>query len=88
MKDKIKEIAVYMVTEGCNSTTTGNYIFEFKEIEDKFNIKLNKDLIEEITSYAYQNNKNKIIEVETKNCFDFIFYLNSCPNYEDIEELF
>lgn len=88
MEDKIKEIVNYMVTVGCNSTTTGNYIFEFEEIEEKFNIKLNKDLIEKITSYAYKYNEDKIIEIETENCFDFIFYLNSCPNYEDIEELF
>lgn len=88
MKDKIKEIVDYMVTVGCDLTTTGNFIFEFEEIEEEFNIKLNKDLIEEIASYAYQHNKDKIIEINTENCFDFIFYLNSCPHYEDIEELF
>lgn len=88
MEDKIKEIATYMVTVGCDLTTTGNFIFEFKEIEEDFNIKLNKDLIEKIASYTFQHNKDKIIEINTENCFDFIFYLNSCPHYEDIEELF
>lgn len=88
MKDKIKEIVDYMVTVGCDLTTTGNFIFEFEEIEEEFNIKLNKDLIAEIASYAYQHYEDKIIEIETENCFDFIFYLNSCPHYEDIEELF
>ena len=88
MKDKTKEIVDYMVTVGCDLTTTGNFIFEFEEIEEEFNIKLNKDLIEEIASYAYQHYEDKIIEIGTENYFDFIFYLNSCPHYEGIEELF
>lgn len=87
-QDKIKEIATYMVTIGCDITTTGNCIFGFEEIEEEFNIKLNKDLIEEIAAYTYKHNKDKIIEIGTENCFDFIFYLNSCPHYEGIEELF
>lgn len=84
---KAKEIADYMVKVGTEQTTSGNMIFSFKEINDKFHVRLQKQimLLDAIETALFLYHGEKIAELHCweDNCFDFMFWLAYCPNAED-----
>lgn len=82
-----KEIAEYMVTTGCEKTMSGNYHFEFNDINDKFGTSLPNDdsLMKCIEDAIYGNRDlaDKILDLDTTWDFDFMFGLAYCPNAEE-----
>lgn len=86
---KANRIANYMVDIGIRNTTTGNYIFAYPEINEMFRVNLPKDrnLLLEILDILYDRYDTVIAELDWDQIqsagFDFIFYLDYCPNLED-----
>ena len=90
---KAKEIADYMVKVGTEETISGNYLFRFKEINEKFHVRLQKQimLLDAIETAVFLYHGEKVAYFNCwgnfpnadYNCFDFIFYLNYCPNAEE-----
>lgn len=74
--------AEYMVNEGRNQTLTGNYHFEFEEIENRFGIVVDDDMKENIGDYVARNYGHVVAELDMSEDFDFTFYTSYCPNCE------
>ena len=84
-------IAEYMIKVGTEHTTTGNWLFSFEEIADKFAVGLDDhpDMVDKICEELYGNGEIlSQIDVHNKT-FDLTFYLNYCPyadSDDDIDE--
>lgn len=80
--NKTKEIAKVLVENACLITTTGNYIYEWDEIERKFG---------PINHKALKNEINKFPQITDEGVWDYEgsldlnFYLSFCPNAVDDE---
>ena len=81
-----EKIADYIVETGLNETTTGNYIFRYKELNRKFGCSLPEDyrLRDRIVSKVYEKYRAAICDLyysgHPDDGFDFMFFLNYCPN--------
>lgn len=87
---KAQEIAKYIVETGTKETTTGNYIFEFDEINERFGVNipddenLYYDIIDAL--YEYADMIGEIEDPLKRRAFDIVFYLENCPNAEDFND--
>lgn len=87
---KAQEIAKYIVETGTKETTTGNYIFEFDEINERFGVNipddenLYYDIIDAL--YEYADMIGEIEDPLKRRAFDIVFYLENCPNAEDFDD--
>ena len=62
MEKKLAEkIALYMAEEGSYRTYYGTWSFDYDEIEERFNVKLDADAIDEITSALYR--REEVLDV-------------------------
>ena len=77
----IKRIAKYMVDRGTQSTMSGNFHFEFSEIEDIFHLTMDRDMVETIRDALYDY--EEVQEVDTYEDFDIMFFLGYCGLDED-----
>ena len=82
-KDMVATAAEYMVNEGCERTMTGNYHFEFNEIEGMFGVIVDDEFKESIAEYVTENYGDMVAELNMKEDFDFVFYTGCCPNAEE-----
>ena len=85
----INEIVNYMVNYGTNQTLYGNYCFDYADIENKFNIKLNQSVIDDIVrELSNRKEISYIDEDEDDEEISLYFYTNYCPNLicDDEEE--
>ena len=89
----IQQIAHYMIEEGRNNTSEGNWIFYFDEVADKFS--LSEDWVcihmTEIAEELYKSDAvaEVLIHSDRDNenfNFDIDFYTGFCPNVEDKDE--
>ena len=70
-----------MVKEGASNTTSGNWIICWDDFESKEQFV--KENIDEIVTEL--NGREEVSDVEiTDEGVDINFYLDYCPNYEDI----
>ena len=88
---KAQEIAKYIVETGTKETTTGNYIFEFDEINQKFGVNVpdDIDMYNDIIGALFDGYDDMICEIEDplkRRAFDIVFYLENCPNAEDFDD--
>ena len=88
---KAHEIAKYIVETGTKETTTGNYIFEFDEINQKFGADIPEDidLYHDIIDTLFDDYADIVCETDAPikgGVFDIIFYLEHCPNADDNDE--
>lgn len=60
-KKLVEEIALYMCEVGTASTYYGTWSFEYDEIEELFNVKLDAEAIDEITSAL--NQREEVLDV-------------------------
>lgn len=83
MKKKLAEkIALYMCETGTDNTYYGTWSFEYKKIEELFNVKLNDKAINEITSALYQ--REEVLDVwGPKETGDNEFNVNFGTAYYD-----
>lgn len=91
-KNLINDMVNYIIEEGTQQTTEGNYIFYDRDFKDKFNITNEflyrniEDIVrllerkEEISNIQYETIKELVIYI------DVSFYLDYCPNVEIWEE--
>ncbi len=80
-QQKIKTIVNGMVKEGASNTTSGNWIICWDDFESKEQFV--KENIDEIVTEL--NGREEVSDVEiTDEGVDINFYLDYCPNYEDI----
>lgn len=80
-QQRIKTIVNGMVKEGANNTTSGNWIICWGDFESKEQFV--KENIDEIVTEL--NGREEVSDVEiTDEGVDINFYLDFCPNYEDI----
>ena len=78
-EERIKSVADYMVQEGTENTTQGNYMFQFAECGD------DEDFVREHKSEIAEQLcvREEVSDVEMDDeGFDVNFYLKYCPNYE------
>lgn len=78
MNELAYSIADYMVDVGTEKTMSGNYHFEFEEINSKFgtNFPEDVDLLNAVVDAAYD--REEVSELLTDEDFDFMFYLDYC----------
>lgn len=77
MLDKICE---YIVSTVINETFEFQYRVFFDEIENKFLIELNDELISTISSMLVQREEIADLYIDT-DCFDIVIYTDYSPNY-------
>ena len=79
-------IADYMMNIGTGRTRSGNYHFEFSEINESFGIDLpsDSDMLDKIVSSL---DSEIVSDVDTTEDFDLMFYLKYCPYAESDEEM-
>lgn len=73
----------YMLQEGTEETSEGDWIFYFKELS-KF-IELKKSVIELIENLLLENERVMEVEVD-EECIHVYFALEYCPNLKDERE--
>ena len=86
-----EKIAEYMVEEGTKKTSTGNWIFYYSELNERFSVNLRKDniLLIELIVALFEHNSIIDFEVDSnEECIDIIFGLCYCDNLEDPWEAF
>ena len=76
----VAAVTEYMVIEGCVRTITGNYHFEFNEIEDLFGASIDDEFKESISEHITENYSYMVAELDMEEDFDFMFYTGYCPN--------
>lgn len=83
--EKYKQIADYMIAEGCEQTTQGNWIFYYDEINSKFGVSLpdDSDLINDIAEYIYAEKSEIVSDLDLSQGFDLDFYTDCCPNIDE-----
>lgn len=82
---KAKEIVTWMINYGAENTTTGDYSFDFDEINKKFGVDVcsDQELFRDIQSVIYNDAiGNKVSYFDFVECFEFTFWLRYCPNTE------
>lgn len=79
-------IAEYLIDEGTDNTHSGNYHFEFSEINERFGTSLPSDteMLDKIVSAL---DSEIVSDVDTTEDFDLMFYLDFCPYADEDEEL-
>lgn len=60
-KGMAEEIARYMCEVGTYETTYGNWRFDYEEIETRFNVKLDDEAVDEITTALWQ--REEVLDV-------------------------
>ncbi len=77
-------IAEYLIDEGTANTFSGNYNFEYTEINERFGVALPVDdeLLNMIVDHL---DKDIVADVVTGKDIDIMFYTKYCPNVEDEE---
>lgn len=81
------EIADYMLDHGSHYTYSGNYHFEFEDIDKLFGTDLlgdDRNLIGVIVDIMMAS--GMLIEVDTDKDFDLLFGLDYCDHVDDIVE--
>ena len=81
--DPAAEAAEYMVNEGRKQTTSGNYHFEFDEIEDMFGAVVDEEFKKRVSEYVSETSGYCVAELDMSEDFDFVFYTAYCPNAEE-----
>lgn len=79
-------IADWIVREGTEETSSGNWLISFEEIKDKFAVDLasDKEMLELIKDSLYSIYGDVICEMDIhEDEFDIIYFLNYCPNADD-----
>ena len=79
----VAEVVEYMVDVGRELTMSGNYHFEFDEIEDTFGVIADGEFKERISEYIAENYSDVVAELDMNEDFDFMFYIDCCPNVEE-----
>lgn len=85
----ITEIADYIIKNGTSQTTSGNAIFYYDELADKFGVNVRKiisgaeDIVNELCKHEEFCWDDQVI---MGDCFDVMFYTNYCPNCYDYYE--
>lgn len=89
MINKAKTIAKYMVEEGTESTTEGNYVFYIEEIASHFQLFFEevKEMSDDILEYLETMEEVAMCSLESDNSFYVTFYTGYCPNCKNEEEL-
>lgn len=77
-------IAEYLIDEGTASTFSGNYHFDYTEINERFGVALPVDN-ELLDMIADNLDKDIVADVVTGKDIDIMFYTQYCPNVEDEE---
>lgn len=87
-----KEIALQLIQTGMENTTTGNWIFSFEEINEKYgtNLPADQGLLNRISGQLYDRSDSVADFCISEEGVDLDFYYGQCPNYcgddEDMEE--
>lgn len=78
-----KEIAVQLIRSGMENTTTGNWIFSFEEINEKYGTNLPEDqeLLNRISRQLYDRSDSVADFCISGDGVDLDFYYDQCPNY-------
>ena len=77
-------IAEYLMDEGTANTYSGNYIFDYTEINERFGVALPVD--ENLLNMIVENlDKDIVSDVTTGKDIDLMFYTQYCPNVIDEE---
>ena len=79
-------IAEYMTDEGCEFTHSGNWHFDFSEINKAFGVSLPSDK-EMLDAIVDAFDRNVVSDVDTTEDFDLMFYMAYCPNADGSEDL-
>ena len=85
VSNNAKAIADYMLDEGSEQTSSGNWIFSYDEINNRFGTDLPKDaeLINQITEYIYAVKSDVVSDLDLSQGFDLDFYTDHCPNIDE-----
>lgn len=77
-------IAEHLIDEGTASTYSGNYCFDYTEINERFGVALpvDNELLDMIVDSL---DKDIVADVVTGKDIDLMFYTKYCPNVEDEE---
>ena len=83
--EKYQQIADYMINEGCDQTSSGNYIFYYDEINEKFGVNLPDDnqLLDDIAKYITEEQHEIVADLDLSQGFDLDFYTDYCPNIDE-----
>ncbi len=81
---KVSEAVEYMISIGTEKTLSGNYHFDFDEIEQKFRVKVDDYFKSKVVVEAMHT--GKLLDIDIEEDFDFMFGLAYCPNAEEDEE--
>ena len=81
--DPAAEAAEFMVNEGRKQTTSGNYHFEFDEIEDMVGAVVDEKFKKRVYEYVFGTAGYCVAELDMSEDFDFVFYTAYCPNAEE-----
>lgn len=77
-------IAEYLIDKGTASTFSGNYCFDYIDINERFGVALPAD--EKMLRMIANNlDKDIVADVLMGNDIDLMFYTQYCPNVEDEE---
>lgn len=77
-------IAEYLMDEGTANTYSGNYIFDYTDINERFGVALPAD--EKMLRMIAKNlDKDIVADVLMGNAIDIMFYTQYCPNAIDEE---
>lgn len=86
-----EKIVEYMVEEGTRETSTGNWVFYYSELNERFSVNLRNDniLLIEIIAALFEHHSIIDFDVDSdEECIDIIFGLSYCDNLEDPWEAF
>lgn len=80
-------IAEHLIRAGTESTSTGNWIFSFEEINEHYHTSLpgDKKLLDEISRFLYSRSDSVADVCITEEGIDLDFYYGQCPNYSGDE---
>lgn len=81
-------IADYLIEEGTEQTLSGNYHFEFSEINRRFGVNLpeDKELLDKLTEQLTSGENSLVVsDLNTDTDIDLNFYTLYCPNVSEEE---
>lgn len=79
----VAAVAEYMVNYGRKRTMSGNYHFEFNEIEDLFGVSIDGEFKESVGEHIAENYSDMVAELDMEEDFDLMFYTGCCPYAEE-----
>lgn len=85
-EDYAQTIAEYMTDAGCAFTHSGNWHFDFSEINKAFGVSLPSDK-EMLDAIVDAFDRNVVSDIDTTEDFDLMLYLAYCPNADEDETL-